>query len=574
MAKPWDFLDQFRGNLFSGEWPTLAEMVSITASRFPDNTCFTTYDPGYLSLTYREAMERVRNAAGCLIEAGVAPGDRVAVSGKNSPEWGVAYLAAVFAGAVVVPLDYQLHSDDIAGLIKAAGAKALFVDEEKREDLSQRRLGLKAVFGLAPDLPNYVLELVPKKQHDLAPRQESDLAAILFTSGTTGVAKGVMLTHRNLVCDTYLSQSLMPIHSTDVFYALLPIHHSYTMTAVFLVALSVGAEIVFGKRMATQQILKDLKDGGITMLLGVPLLFNKLLTGILRGVREKGLVAYGLIRAMMFLSGTVKKVFRVNPGRVLFGSVLEKASLKSIRICISGGGPLPPTTFRQFNQFGLDFVQGYGLTETAPIITLNPTWHYKERSVGKVVPQVEMKILDPDERGVGEIAVRGPMVMQGYYQNEEATREVFTEDGLFRTGDVGYLDHEQYLYLTGRKKSIIVTEGGKNVYPEEIENHFQLFAEIDQILVKGYLRDERQQSEGIEAYVFPNYDYFEAAEPEGGGKGNADPAVIRDHIWDIVRRTNEQMLPYQRIERLHILSEPMEMTTTKKIKRHTVDSDA
>jgi long-chain acyl-CoA synthetase len=193
--------------------------------------------------------------------------------------------------------------------------------------------------------------------------------------------------------------------------------------------------------------------------------------------------------------------------------------------------------------------------------------------VGKVVPEVEMKILEPDERGVGEIAVRGPMVMQGYYQNEDATREVFTDDGLFRTGDVGYLDHEQYLYLTGRKKSIIVTEGGKNVYPEEIENHFQLSDEIDQILVKGYLRDARQQSEGIEAYIFPNYDYFEAEAAEGKTGGTVDPAKVQERIWEIVRRANEQMMPYQRIERLHILSEPMEMTTTKKIKRHTVDSD-
>jgi len=274
---------------------------------------------------------------------------------------------------------------------------------------------------------------------------------------------------------------------------------------------------------------------------------------------------------MMKLSGLVKKLFKVNPGKKLFHTVLDKASLASIRICISGGGPLAPSVFRKYNQLGIDFVQGYGLTETSPILTLNPTDHYKETSVGKIIPEVEMIILDPDERGAGEIAVKGPMVMKGYYNMPRETAEVFTEDGFFRTGDVGYLDGENYLYLTGRAKNLIVTEGGKNVFPEELENLFQLHDEIDQILVRGYITNPELKTEEIEALVHPNPDLFKLP----AGAGEEDAAAFRTgtevRIKALVEEVNRGLQPYQRIKRVIVLDEPMEMTTTKKIKRHAVD---
>jgi long-chain acyl-CoA synthetase len=212
------------------------------------------------------------------------------------------------------------------------------------------------------------------------------------------------------------------------------------MLAVFIETISTGAEVVFGKRMVTKAILKDLKEAKITMLLGVPMLFNKVLAGILRGLKEKGPVVYGLISALMALSGFIKKVFKVNPGKKMFGFILDKASLSTVRICICGGGPLAPSVFKKYNELGIDFVQGYGLTETSPIINLNPVEHYKETSVGKVIPQCDMKILDPDDRGVGEVIVKGPMVMRGYFELPRETAEAFTADGYLKTGDLGYLD--------------------------------------------------------------------------------------------------------------------------------------
>jgi long-chain acyl-CoA synthetase len=295
------------------------------------------------------------------------------------------------------------------------------------------------------------------------------------------------------------------------------------------------------------------------------MLFNKLLAGIIRGLKEKGPIVYAVITALMGISGLIKKVFRVNPGKKMVNFILKQASLSTLRIGICGGGPLAPSVFRKYNQLGIDFIQGYGLTETSPIITLNPIERYKETSVGRVSAKTDMKVLDPDERGIGEIIVKGPMVMQGYFEMPEETKAAFTEEGYLKTGDVGYLDDEMYLYLTGRAKNMIVTEGGKNVYPEEIENEFQLFEEVEQVLIRGYLIDKKMKTEGIEALVYPSQD-FKWTVTETAAKA----AEIKDRINAIVSEVNQRLLPYQKIARVTVLDKPMEETTTKKIKRDTV----
>jgi long-chain acyl-CoA synthetase len=561
---PWAFLDAYRGREFKGQWPTLPEMYRIIVSLHGQRPCFTVYEPDRISLSYNESLKRIEATARWLHSQGIRRGDKAAVTGKNSPEWAVAYLGILFAGATVVPIDYQIKNDESDLLIKISKAKILFVDEEKYEH--HESLGLPGTLvSLKKGVGTYIYDL-DGPAAEIEQAREDDLAAILFTSGTMGKPKGVMLTHQNLVSDCYLAQGTpFPVYHTDVFYALLPLHHAYTMLAVFIETISTGAEVVFGKKMVTPVILKELKLGKITMLLGVPMLFNKLLAGILRGIRAKGPIVYSVICALMGLSGFIKKVFKVNPGKKIFHAVLEQASLSTLRVCICGGGPLAPSVFRKYNQLGIDFVQGYGLTETSPIINLNPITRYKETSVGKVIPQADMKILDPDDRGIGEVIVKGPMVMKGYYEMPEETAGVFTADGYLKTGDLGYLDEENYLYLTGRAKNLIVTEGGKNVYPEEIENEFQLFDEIEQILVRGFVQDKKMKIEGIEALVYPNIEAFK--DPAGGV---ADKGAIKVRIEKIIAEVNQRLLSYQKIERVVILDEPMEMTTTKKIKRDAV----
>ena len=561
--EPWGFLDQYRGRLFQGEWPTIPQMLEITCERFGERRALTAYEPTALAMSWGQVRASVRRTAAYLLAHGVRKGERVALTGKNSPEWTVAYLGILAAGAIVVPLDHQLGVQEMKTLIRFVEASALFADEEKLEALADS--GTRLLLSLAPGRPNYVLQLPEAEEPSGGQTAESDTAAILFTSGTTGTPKGVTLNHRNLVADCYLSQANLSVGPTDVFYALMPLHHSYTMTAVFLICVSSGAEVVFGQKMVSKQILEDLKRGGVTMFLGVPMLFNRLLIGIRKGIREKGVAAFALIRTLMLASGLIKKIFHVNPGKKMFSFILKKVSLENIRICISGGGPLPSSTFRQFNQLGIVFVQGYGLTETSPIVALNPVEHYKEASVGKVIPRVEMRIREPDSEGRGEILIRGPVVMQGYYRNPEATREVLSEDGWLSTGDVGYLDRENYLFLTGRKKSLIVTEGGKNVYPEEIEDRFQLHGEIEQILVRGYLIDKKMKTEGIEAVVYPSADQLKET-----GTDPQDRGAVHQRIQAVIDEVNKRLLPYQKIQCLVIVDQAMEMTTTKKIKRFKV----
>lgn len=415
-------------------------------------------------------------------------------------------------------------------------------------------------------MPQFILDLAAPSCTKPV-RTEHDLAAILFTSGTTGNEKGVMLTHRNLMSDVYQACHKMFLDASqkDIWYALLPLHHSYCMTAVFLEGIQFGSQIIFATRLAVPQIMKDLRKGEITILMGIPLLYNKILQGMMKQVRAKGLIVHLYVGLMMRISGLIKQTTGRNPGKKIFASLLKKANLENLRILICGGGPLAPETFKRYNQLGLDFVQGYGLTETSPILTLNPSARFKIDSVGKVFPLVDMKIIDTDENSYGEIVVKGPNITSGYYRNEAATAELFTADGYLRTGDVGYLDDENYLYLTGRIKSLIVTEGGKNVFPEEIEDHFQLDPQIEQILIRGYISNRETQAEGIEAVIFPNGEYF-------GSEGVYNSQKVVEELKGVVAGHNRELLPYKRIHRMRVIEQAMEMTTTQKIKRLQVES--
>ena len=562
--KTYQFLEAFRGKLFDGDIPTLAELFQIAATRYPDKKCLTTYNPVKFVLSYKEAQNKVLTLAASLVEKGVKPGDRVLLTGKNSPEWAVGYYAIATAGAIIVPLDYSLHEDELKTLIDFSEPVAAIIDDEKYDALGKLMPVGSPIYSLSENKPGYVLSLENAPLEKPVKRDVDDTVAILFTSGTTGIPKGVMLSNSNFVNDCFLAQMNMQIYHTDVFYALLPVHHAYTMLSVLVVGIAQSAEVVFAKRLVIKEMLNDLRDGKITIFLGVPMLFNKILANIMKGVRAKGAFVYGLIRFLMIISGLLKKC-GIKIGKKFFNRlILSKANLNSIRICISGGGPLPPKTFRMFNELGLDFVQGYGLTETSPIVTLNPIYRFKVKSVGKVIPEVKVKIVNKDREGRGEIALKGPIVMQGYYKNPSATDGVMDLQGYFYTGDMGYLDKENYLYLTGRKKNIIVTAGGKNVFPEEIEDRFQLYSEIEQILIRGYVRDKKGgnvNGEEIEALIYPSEDLRKTNDPEG----------IQKRLEEIVSNVNKLLLHYMKITRVRVVDKPFEESSTKKIKRYKVD---
>ncbi|HPZ16378.1 MAG TPA: AMP-binding protein, partial [Sphaerochaeta sp.] len=267
-VKPWDFLDEFRGKTFTGEWPTVVQMFDISVMRYPDHTCFISFTPERQSLTYTEVQQRVIALADYLVSKGVGEGDKIAVSGKNSPEWGIAYLAVLYAGAIVVPLDATLNNTDLTKLMKFAEVKMFFADKERLKGFDEKdELALSERISLeaGSEYP-FLLDLkAPTQKRRLADAEET--AAILFTSGTTGTPKGVMLSHRNFVSDCYLVQGNMTIYESDVFYAILPLHHSYSMMAVFIEAISVGAAIVFGKKLVISQVFKEMREGEVTMFL-------------------------------------------------------------------------------------------------------------------------------------------------------------------------------------------------------------------------------------------------------------------------------------------------------------------
>ena len=556
---PWNQFDIYRGKEFSGEWPTIKELFHINTMRYPDNTCWKEYSPKEISLTYKEAEEKVKEVSSWFLSLGVKKGDKIIVSGKNSVAWAVTYIAVQYAGCTVVPLDSSLHDEDFIKFAKFSDSVVLVADNDR----------MKKVAGSLPMLGYASLEengTYPSIMTLSAPYRdghvmtEDDVAAILFTSGTTGTPKGVMLTNKNIVSDIFISQANMNIYPTDVFYAILPIHHAYTMLAVFMEGLGSGASVVFGKKLVVSQMLKELKEAKVTMFLGVPMIFNKLYAGLLAGVRKKGVVVYGLIRFLMGISGFLKKAFGLKVGKKMFGFLLKNLSLENCRICICGGGPLPSSTFQGFNELGLDFVQGYGLTETSPITHLNPIYAFKVESVGKNVALTEAKIVDADSEGNGVIYIKGPQVMKGYYKNQEATDEILDKDGWINTGDVGHIDSEGYLYLTGRAKSIIVTDGGKNVFPEEIEDKFQLYDDIEQICIIGYVKDKALKAEGIRAIIYPSKNVRETMKDD----------EIQKKMEGIISDVNKNLQAYKKISMVTVAKEPLEMTSTKKIKRFVV----
>ncbi|MDY3849497.1 MAG: AMP-binding protein [Bullifex sp.] len=569
MSEVMKELQPYKGKFFDGEWPTITEMFNIALSKYADRPCFTVFEKKEkICLTYKDVHEKIKNVASYLSAQGVKKGDKVVLTGKNSIQWGISYFAINYAGAVVVPIDAQLPVERMLKLAEFADSVFLITDGEVFSKIPSDNawhnglLGRLTLTGSHEGITG-VMDVKAEKLIDYVKISENDLAAILFTSGTTGNEKGAMLTNRNIISDTYLVADGMGVDETDVLYALLPLHHSYCCTTVLLETVKHGASCLFGHGIVVSLMINDLKRGGVTVFMGIPLLYNKLLNGIMNKVKAQGKLTYALVSTLMWINGFFKKYFHCAPLKGFFNKkILSNLGLDKSKVLICGAGPLSPKVFKQYQQLGLDFLQGYGLTETAPVLTLNPIKHFKLDSVGRVLGQMDIIIADADSSGVGEIRVKGPNVTPGYYKDEENTKALFDENGYLKTGDLGYMDSEKYVYLKGRAKNLIVTEGGKNVYPEEIEDAFQTYTNVEQILVRGFQQKKDVPCECIEAVIYPSPDYYKA-------KGFT-PEQIKADIEATVKTVNQNLMIYKKIEKITIIDKPMDMTTTKKIKRNTV----
>jgi len=534
--------------------------------------------------SFREVYQMAFRLAAGLKKLGVQTGDRVGLISENRPEWGVSYLGILALGAAVVPIDPHLKIQELEQIFQQGEMKAIITSGHffKPDSEAVRQLWYKHRIATVINLdyePATKSEqgmnwrsLVEGPEMAAVPKiSNEDLAALIFTSGTTGSSKGVMLTHKNLVTNVWSVLSVFECSPADTFLSILPLAHTFECTGGFLMPLGFGARVVTARSLKSKELTEDIQRAGATMLLGVPLLFVKMVEGIFRGAAQKGFLGNLAFKIFFNLSRHSYRKGKRRAGVVLFKSFRHKAGLGSLRFLISGGAALPPKVAEDFFVLGIPILQGYGLTETAPVLSVNPVDLYKVKaaSVGPPVPGVQFKIDAPDAAGNGEILARGKNVMPGYYKNPSATAAVLDKDGWFRTGDIGYLDYEGYLYISGRCKNIIVTPGGKNVCPEELEAKLLESPIIAEALVLGR-RNEKLAGEEIEAIVVPNLEYLDRQALQSGRTLNE--AEVDAKLKAEVQRLSGQLADYKRIQHFTVRRQEFEKTYTRKIKRHLFSS--
>lgn len=524
---------------------TLGDLIVSSVGRYAERDALVLRDGA--SFTYREAGDAIARLQYRLATTGVAQGDRVGLLGENSPAWCIAYLAVAGMGAVVVPVLPDFSAEATRSILKHAGASGLIVSESLRSK--------------APEEPEagFLLQLeeivnLESGSHD-APRpaiDEGDLAAILYTSGTTGEPKGVMLTHRNLVQNIISSMAVIDIRPDDRFLSVLPLAHSYECTIGFLVPFAAGACVTYlGRPPVLSALLPALEEVRPTMMLSVPLIMEKLYDARVKPVFAKNAITRTLARI-----GALRKLIHRAAGRKVYA-----AFGGALRFFGVGGAPLTPTTERFLREARFPYSIGYGLTETAPLVAGTDAEHTRYRSTGPAIKGVEIRIDGASRAGdEGEILVRGPNVMRGYYRNEEATREVMTEDGWLRTGDLGSFDRDGYLYIRGRLKNMILGPGGENIYPEDLENVIN----EHELVVESVIYDE---AGGLTARVHVDIEqlkerFAEATEEAGALQERAD-----EILEEIRKDVNTRVSRHARLARMILQWEPFERTPTRKIKR-------
>jgi len=519
--------------------------------------------------------EECKRVARGLLGAGLEKGDRVALWAENRPEWMAVWMGAVIAGLSIVPVDLLVTEKECLNIIKLTRAKAFFHSGKKREfakSLGGEGVEMAATVCISPGDDGCEAEFcafgkdASGTELPAADGISGDHpASIVFTSGTTGVAKGVTLSHKNIIANAGAAIRILQPNEKDVFIDVLPLHHTYPTTCCFIAPLSFGIPTVIVEKIVGKVVIDDVRDAGVTFLIGVPLLFDKVMAALDSGYNNK---IPGIVKAIL-KPARKKALEEANRGRPEYGQkkfmfFRKKAGLASVRLMVAGGGPLNPKTADFFDSLGFNIVHGYGMSENSPLITVNTPRHKRNVSVGLPVSYTKLRILEPNADGIGEIACTSPSVMIGYFENDEATNEVVKNMGGERwllTGDLGKIDGDGYLYILGRKKNLIVTSAGKNIYPEEIEVMFgsRLIAEI---LVVGR-RAKDGSGESIFAVVVPNYENIKEDHP---GKED-DEAFIRAEVKKLVEDANRKLPVYKKIRDFTLRREPFEKNAQQKIKR-------
>jgi long-chain acyl-CoA synthetase len=526
-------------------------------------------------LTYGALLKRILKFGTALAEIGLKPRDHIAVISENRTQWSLSYLTGMCFDHVVVPVDAKLPMNDILNIIHESEAVAIVYSEAFDSMLAESRGSLKNLkYYVSMDAPaarggvysmSEMVEQSPGCAPDeLPPIDPEAMAEIIFTSGSLGRAKGVMLSQRNLAANLMAMTSMIRITEDDRFLMVLPIHHTYACTCGFLCPMFAGASVHFARSLKT--VVEDLQQVHSTILLSVPLMYDKMFKRIHKSIQEKKVLAMvigPLIKATDFVERVGWKSFK----RQIFGEIHEKFG-GSIRLFIAGGAAPDPLVAKGLREFGFNFVQGYGLTETAPILALNPLDNFKDDAAGLPLQGVSIKIHQPDHAGVGEIWAQGPNVMLGYYKNPTQTKEVF-ENGWFKTGDLGRIDEDGFLHISGRKKNVIISKSGENVYPEELEDLLVRSPYVLECLVYG--EKDKKLGEIIAVQVVVDAEAFiELSETR---KIEITPELINKIIGDEIAKVNGQTAQFKQIRKFYIRDREFEKTTTQKVKRFLVHHD-
>ena len=546
----------------------IKEVIYNSVKLYRDNIAFVTKikkenkSVEYINHTYQNFLDDINSFGTALYALGLK-GKRVAIVGRNRYEWAVAHISNLFGGIVSVPIDKELQLSELEDSLIRAKVDAIVFDEKYEENIDIIKQNGKTTikdFICMGNLDNYTKfeELLRNGRNQVlnGNREFIDnevnseaMSILLFTSGTTSKSKAVMLNQKGLatnIADMLMVESLYP---TDTNIAFLPFHHIFGSTGM-LVMLASGVKTVFPDGL--RYIKQNLKEYGVSVFVGVPLLVNKMYENIEKEIEKQGKTK--LINKATKISNFLLK-FNIDIRRKLFKKVLDGLGGK-MRLIISGGAPLDKNVSIKFNELGVRLIQGYGLTETSPVISAENDKYIRNGSVGFPMRHLTVEIVNKDKDGIGEVRVKGPNIMMGYYENEEATNKVL-KDGWFYTGDLGYIDNDGFLFLTGREKDVIVMKNGKKVFPEELEVLVNNLPEVEECFIYGMAQKGDKNDPMVSVKVVYNKDAIK----------NRSEDELYDILWNKIKEINKTLPPYKYIKNMIITDVPLIKTTTHKIKR-------
>lgn len=562
------------------DYKTIKEVFDMAREKYSDNIFMLekfTSKGEFTEITYKEFANDVIALGTALTKKYNLKDERVVIIGENTYHWYVSYMAMLCGVGIAVPVDKELPINEIENVIKRARATAVIYSTKKADVIKKvedklpqvkyfiqmnsddKLVGREVGFNTVIEQGKKIIE----KGDNSFTKIEIDPAefkVLIFTSGTTSNSKGVMLCNRNLAQNINAVNPYVKIHETDRFFSILPLHHTYESTIGFLLPVARGSSIAVCQGL--KYIVPNLKETKPTALLAVPLLIENLYKKINQTIDKSGKTA--MVNSMMQITNALKNV-GVDIKKTVFKEIYENLGGK-LRFVVSAAAPIDPKVGKWMQDLGIIFLQGYGLTETAPIAALTPQYDTRVGSAGKAVTCAELKIDNPNEKGEGEVLIKSETLMLGYYEDQKATDEVIETDEegnrWFHSGDVGYLDKDGFLYITGRIKNVIVTQNGKNIYPEEIELMLGNIPEIKECMVYGK-EIEGEKELIITAKVIPNLEEIQKEH-----KGELTDEQIHDIIWKKIKEVNHKLTSYKAIKKLEIKKDEFAKTTTMKIKRY------